>query len=385
MPTEPPGTAAPVQPVAVMPQPDPPSSCEPTSWSAWLRGKHVRSPAADIFFWVTACLGWTFLLPCLLAWLGGVLTAPQVEAEVRRKPAYAACGGPLCAAEDACDMSVPVARFFAAAPNTERPRIAFFGFIESRTTYCYFLASLALGLLVWRYRKPRPPYRDLSWGAGLGIWAVWGGLSLLRAWPQADASRTIFSFVHWDVSKIEFFLQEVRSYLLCVLVASIWRHAEIRGRKWARRWAAVLGTNATFNPEHLNRCADTLGERVQRWHVDSLLLGLAFLPWTLYYWSLDRRWGDPRYYMSTLVWHIVWGICWWVLSRPTFSAWHEFGRHRARVRAALLAPMRSKSTENLDASLQWLDGLKPVSTMRFAIIGAASIVTFFLPLLKAFH
>jgi len=329
------------------------------------------------------CLFWTFWVPGVVARHLGVLTAAQVEATVRHLPAYAPCGGPWCVAEDACDKSVPVARFFAAAANTERPRIGFFGFIESRTTYCYLFASFALGLLVSRYRRPGLPWRELLYG--VGIFLCWGGLSIFRAWVSADAARTIFSFVHWDVSRVECVLQEVRSVVLCVLVATIWRRAEIRGSEWTLGWAARLAAEAKFDPERLNRRADELSECVQRWYVDSLLLGLAFLPWTFYYWSLGREWGDPRYYMSTLVWHIVWGICWWVLSRPTFSAWHQFGRHRADARAWLLAHPPPESKGPLDASLQWLDDLKPVSTVRIVIIGAASIVTFFLPVVKVFH
>lgn len=382
----PPPIASPLESVSIIPQPEPPQIARPASPSA-SQAPRWLGPAGAVFGWAALCLVWTFWTPGLVAWHLGVLTAPDVEAEVRGLRGFAACNSPSCPTNEACDRSIPAARYFAAETKAERPRVAFFGFVESRTTYCYFLASLALGLLFRRYSPP--PYRRFprlrDWGSGLCIFCVWGGMSLFRAAVRADAARTIYSFVHWDVSKVECVLQAFRSFLLCVFVASIWRNAQVRGRSWARRTEALRKAEPGFDPEWLNRCADSLGECVQGWYVDSLLLGLAFLPWTVYYWSLDRRWGDPRYFMSTLVWHIVWGLCWWVVSRPTLSAWHQFSRHRARVRAHLMAYAKADSIAILETSLQWLDGLKPVSTARLVITGAASIVTFLLPALKAFH
>jgi hypothetical protein len=45
---------------------------------------------------------------------------------------------------------------------------------------------------------------------------------------------------------------------------------------------------------------------------------------------------------------------------------------------------RPEDGEDLNVKLQWLDNLKPVSTVRVALTGAVAIVTLFLPLVKAF-
>ena len=65
-----------------------------------------------------------------------------------------------------------------------------------------------------------------------------------------------------------------------------------------------------------------------RWQMHSLLLACAFLPWTAYYWSLDRVFGDPRYYWSTLTVHVLWGFTWFRLSVPLFRVARRFNRHR---------------------------------------------------------
>jgi hypothetical protein len=159
--------------------------------------------------------------------------------------------------------------------------------------------------------------------------------------------------------------------------------------------AALL--DEPFDPMVLHSRAVLVGKRFDDWQLYSLLLAAAFFPWTLYYWSLDHRWGDARYYVSTLVWHIVWGISWWCLSTSLLVAWREFAHYCARMQANLLASgavRHDHSPEETDEQLKtrrayievqmkWIAQARPVSTIHVVIAAAAALVTFILPFLKA--
>jgi hypothetical protein len=282
--------------------------------------------------------------------------------------------------------------------------MGFFGFAESKTLYVYFAATFALLILVWLEFLRRPTvqrWSSATFIAGVGIWLGWSGLSIYRALVLGDAGRRVFSFVNADVDFAGYCLAEARSLVLCLLVAQLWRGRLKAG--WrpaqpaeARDMSVHVALGTMPSPLSLQRRAVCVGQRFDRWQIDSLLLAGAFFPWTIYYWSLGRTWGDPRYYGSTMIWHIVWGICWWCLSAPTFAAWRHFSRQRAHLEAGLVARHRSHTPSapsgsagddghhepNDEAVIQWVRDLRPVSTIRVAVTGAASIVTFLLPVFQ---
>ena len=116
-----------------------------------------------------------------------------------------------------------------------------------------------------------------------------------------------------------------------------------------------------------------VGTLFDRWQMHSLLLACAFLPWTAYYWSLDRVFGDHRYYWSTLTVHVLWGFTWFRLSVPLFRVARRFNRHRSAVATALVVARESTG--------EFAKKVAPISTIRVAIVAAASVVTFVAPLL----
>ena len=351
-----------------------------------------------IFVWATFCLVWTILTPGLIAYRRRVFTSEEVRA--------AAAARPGCVADPDCIRRISLKR--EAAPGQTRsepegvaPRAVFLGFFESRTTYAYCAATFALGVLAWwsgRRLSTRRLFVVKSARIGFLLWGVWGGLSVIRGLALGDIGRTIFSFVHPDIDFAEFVLQELRSLLLCFLVGYIWlAHDQLA----VQRNEGIRSRDTEgdiFDPMKVYLRAVDVGGLFDDWQIDSILLAAGFFPWTIYYWSLDHRWGDTRYYVSTLVWHLVWGLSWWTVSSSVLSAWREFNHYRARMQASLIGsadarpkvePGRSSvdevkaRREYVAEQMQWIASTKPVSTTHLVLAAVASIVTFLLPLLKA--
>jgi hypothetical protein len=275
------------------------------------------------------------------------------------------------------------------------------GFFQSWSTYTYCAAMFALGLLAWwswRRLEPRHSFVRRSLWIGFWVFVVWGGINGIRGLLPDNVGRTIFSFLHPDIDLVGFAYQEFRSFILCCLVAYTWlAHGQLAANRAESQAAQAGGAeDESFDPIEVCRRAVDLGGRFDNWHIDSTLLAVGFFPWTVYYWSLGHRWDDPRYYVSTLVWHLVWGITWWSVSSSLLSDWRNFNHYRAHVQARLLLSGRADGNEAkihgdalkarrefVDKQMQWITDIRPVSTTHLVFAAVASIVTFLLPVLKA--
>lgn len=237
-----------------------------------------------------------------------------------------------------------------AAP---KPEVKFLGFVESKVHYLLFSAYFFLICHLCRTHaetsdarfelfspiveehKPHHLHLWIIGGLALGMIVLsWLGHSLLRADDLATHGRSVFSFVNEDIGPMSYVLLLVRSFILCVLIATSWT-------LWAARFSTLEPHVATWldNPDAgkpcdvsevlllLHRRSAAVKAAFESWQIHSIFLSAVFVPWMFYYWSLE----DPRYYMSNLTMQIIWGITWWFVSAPALHAARAFERYRSDI------------------------------------------------------
>lgn|GEM_PF-4663612 len=296
--------------------------------------------------------------------------------------------------------------------HSTAPKVNFLGFLESNTTYPFTAATFALGIhAFWIRRRARDPSRTgvldqsrpRSWrtrlrliAMSLALWGTWFTPNIMRTFLLGLNGRHVFSFVNADIDAYSFALHELRALGICSLLACSWY-------EWATMQSYAEGCelawkDSQFNLETLHKHAVLVGEWFDEWQTHSFLLAIGFLPWTIYYWSIGPRLGDQRYYVSTLIWHAAWGVTWWGMSRPVLVLIHAMNCYRARFECSLLTQLGAKSTSQeepgsrpeeaeppaTEAILNHVRGASPVSSSRVVLVAAGALITFIVPIVKAF-
>jgi len=361
------------------------------------------------------------LAACVIPWAFAACAGVAVESGVRQvfeskhkpaPPSKSEGGGPSIAS------SAPIAPGQAsawpccapkAAPTPSAPK-RFLGFVEGNSNYVYFAALFFLWLHVCaphtRDDRQHPCDKGRTLGAAVLVCAVWMGHNTARnLWLNGD-DRVIVSYVNLDISKLSWGYQLFLSLLMCLPVVRSWQVSRMRRsavREKINNWvtwaqdvelqfddtqdsppAGATTTNPSKNAMankplirallfELQNHAVFVGTLFDAWQAHSLLLAGAFLPWTAHYWSTGPVFNDHRYYWSTLTVHIMWGLTWYFLSAPLFIAARRFNLHRSAITTALVVAR--------DASAEHAGKTAPISTVRLALVGAASVVTFAAPLL----
>jgi len=278
-------------------------------------------------------------------------------------------------------LKVPEPRPRSAA-GSER---SYLGFFNGNVNYVYFAALFFLGLHVRTSWPSRPRVRRKvsrvvgTGGIALILCVLWMGHNVVRTFWLTGDERKIVSYVNWDISPISWSYQLFLSLVVCVLLALSWdlsRFAQFRVRAKTTLWpnrSRFLDEPEKRTLYKLQNRAIYVGSLFDTWQIQSCLLAAAFLPWTLYYWSLGRLFGDHRYYWSTLTVHVLWGFTWVLLSVPLFVGARRFNAHRSAVATALEVTGHK--------SAEYAGKIMPVSTIRLAMTGVAAVATFVGPLL----
>lgn len=258
-----------------------------------------------------------------------------------------------------------------AAENSKRIRVAQY---ENSVARHYFFASyLALSLLFFlriKERSTRRPTVELQLfhpkaiGLGLSFYLFFNWSNWWRNTAFGQEDRRLFSYAHFDVSPLGFVMQELEVAGMMVLTGYV-------TALFLRNFSADHAERQSFSGDayDLSKAAK---REFESWQIRSLLLVVAFLPWTIFYWRIVTSIGESRYFPFAVGIHVIWLFVWIVISIPplrAFERWQDY----------TVASSRDRSPEEMAK----IRAIEPVSRSMFAITAVASTISFVYPFLQS--
>jgi hypothetical protein len=192
--------------------------------------------------------------------------------------------------------------------------------------------------------------------------------------------RTVYSYVHWDIDKFGFLLQEVRILSMFLLTAALWQ-VWINDFKAVRNYCKVW-TEKPVVLEMLGERAGALNEEFSRWQIHSLLLVGGFLCWTYFFWNSVSDLGDTRYVFTAIFIHVVWALSWILLSLPLLEMGKMWSRYRSNALNSLVG--RESSSAFSESSFRLFLEATPISSFSIFTASAAALGSFLLPIVQLF-
>jgi hypothetical protein len=408
---------------------------------------------------------WTVWAPGWLASVTGVFDQGALEQEVCREgqsrwpqAKCAKVGG--SSANDEKPSSVDDKKDSSSTVDA-KPQSTIISFEKSEITITFFLCYLGIIILlllgprfdgVLNPHDPSPlsasDRRAQRWIClGLGVllfvdfnWATWARNSIL----QQSSGRTIFAYTNVDVDPWSFVLQDLRIFVLMLLIATLWMQrsalaettriqcrwqhdarsparsghvAGVRtrlnldrfGTAWSRACADVAHLFSIWTPDDSIGTASRGHEKSQldgnpadaatafvgsalrlanvfsRWQLESLILGLGFLPWTAYYWYVCIVRLDYRFTPSAMMMHLIWLGTWALLSVPLWIVWHVWLRDRHELLAQTCGPPKSEPGGATHEQLLKIAELgNPIGTAQVLITAVVASITSLSPFLSFF-
>jgi hypothetical protein len=198
-------------------------------------------------------------------------------------------------------------------------------------------------------------------------WPTWFRNSALG---QVD--RKVYAYSNLDIRVAPFVAQEFMALLLCFMIAMVWAQwlsfFEQRARDIRDQ------SDATTEPGIKLRRVERLQTTFLHWQVSSLVLGVAFLYSTFFFWARVAHDSDLRYVPNAVATHLIWIATWLIVSAPLFITWWDWVQYRVRL---LVAVANSKKSEQAEAMQAVLDKLHPVSFWNLTgstVVGLVSLV-----------
>jgi hypothetical protein len=235
----------------------------------------------------------------------------------------------------------------------------------------------ALGALLF-IMSPRPSrMNSLSWpivGALLGLYVLYQGPVWMRNFVLSNEQRHVFSFANYDISRAAFFMQEVNTVLMFVLIALLWHRWMELYQDRQKELESSRGDGLTVDQ------VSGISDDFLRWQICSALLALGFMAFTGAFWDLVVVNQDRRYLLPAIIIHLAWGFSWILISLPLFATWRVFNLKKTEM---LLAEVATSGSGQKEGVLKVLQDLTPVSMWN----GFGSVLTaaasFIFPLIHA--
>jgi hypothetical protein len=194
-----------------------------------------------------------------------------------------------------------------------------------------------------------------------------------------NIGRTVYTQTNFDVSAAGFLVQETNAAIVvwCILELflvwlsyfSVWRReiADLAGPR-------ILEINQMY---FLTR---SLSRQFIHWQACSLLLAIAFLPYTFLFWRYVIDFGDHRNTAHALITHALWGACWVSISLPLAQTWYEWTIKQAISSYQVKDPDCQAQTTHVEQFPE-----SPIAFWNVVTSLAVGGLTFGLPLIKAIH
>jgi hypothetical protein len=217
-------------------------------------------------------------------------------------------------------------------------------------------------------------------GVGVTIYVFYEWPLWLRNFVLSDAGRTVYAYPNFDIHPASFVMQELTILGFCVLLATLWVEWNAHQGVVASEDGAVKSVVKTlFDETILQRLAD----RFVHWLLCSVLLGMGFMFFTNFFWTLVARYGDQRYFLSAVLAHLLWGISWIIISMPMIDTWQRW----LRLKRQAIAEISSRSDLSEQMANRLIASAKevqPFGAFALPISSAGALISFVIPLLKLF-
>jgi hypothetical protein len=220
-------------------------------------------------------------------------------------------------------------------------------------------------------------WRTLLLGAFIYLyyeWPLWTRNLLL-----GSNGRTVYAYTNYDIDVWSFLTQEVTIAGFSFLIASVWV-------RWLDH-AAFPENDLPIEPDttYLNpRIVFHFQREFYRWIVASFMLGLGFIYFTTFFWSLVARYHDERYIVSAFLAHSLWALTWVFLSVPLVKCWNELKARKLSAIARLMEINQATPGKSEQLDLDSLEKLESIAGIRISIAGVGAIISLALPILQLF-
>lgn len=311
------------------------------------------------------------------------LLSQQIEANVSNLAAYAGIGQ-----QKDFEFNKSLLAERAAALDALKQPIFPVGFFLSGTMLLWPALYTSLGCLLICFRTdhflidPKRRWRHcLLAGVTLYIfyeWPLW-----VRNFVLGRHARTVYYFTNFDIDPRSFYIQEAIILGLCLLVATVWvRWAEFANLIDIKRESSFSTSESYLNVEMVLK----FQRHFQEWVLSSIVLGLGFVYFTSFYWSLVVTYHDVRYLLSAILAHSMWILTWIFLSLPLVRCWICIRRRRLVAMDRLLKASQGLPREGEQKTFEALDKLEAIAGVRLSVAGGGAVISLFLPILQlVFH
>lgn len=346
--------------------------------------------AAQILFVIFAVVFWTYWIPLVVAINTDTLTHKGIENKVRlisnsngvHFDNQSALNRSLrnlevqIATAGSSDVTslVKLHTILTQYGKENAKRIRIGKYANSKARHYFFGSYLALSLLLFLRLKERNTLRPTvhsEWfhskaiGLGLAFYVFFNWSNWVRNTQYGQIDRTLFSYAHFDVTRLGFVMQELQVAGMMILTGYI-MSLFLKG-------FSADDTGKQESSGDAFEISKATKREFEYWQIRSLLLVLAFLPWTIFFWRVVTVIGESRYFPSAVSIHVIWLFVWLAISVPAFRAyesWQDF--------------TVSSSQQGSPEEMVKIKAIEPVSRSMFAVTTVASAISFMYPFLQSF-
>lgn len=212
----------------------------------------------------------------------------------------------------------------------------------------------------------------------LGLWFFYRAPTWLRnSQPFRYKERKVYAGTNIDVDIPSFILQEFQAGLVCILIMLVL----LKWTEYFMYWRNELKTDIKKNHHNLfGDLCTAFHRQFIHWQICSILIAIAFIPYTYFFWKYVIVLGDVRYIYHALVVHVLWGVVWLTISAPVFYTWY-------RLRALIFITSSNGCAEQEGKELdikhdpEHFEGV--IGSFNFIGSILAACITFVAPILKS--
>jgi hypothetical protein len=269
--------------------------------------------------------------------------------------------------------------------NLEPPVFAK-GFFLSPQMLLWPAIYTSLGCLLFCHPRPRKRRSRLAGTLRtvfLGIfiyffyeWPLW-----TRNFLLGSNGRTVYAYSNYDIDPRSFFAQELTIAGFGVLIAAVW----LRWSDHADDAREQIDATSESDVNYLNvQFVVSLQRTFINWIISSVILGLGFIYFTTFFWSLVAKYHDQRYIVSAFLAHSLWALTWVFLSIPAITLWKSLKERRLNTIENLIKLNQAVPGKSEQLNLEGLEKLESLAGIRISLAGAGAVISLILPLLQLF-
>ncbi len=169
-----------------------------------------------------------------------------------------------------------------------------------------------------------------------------------------DDRRVLFAFTNSDFCLPCFVMLEINWIIYLFILVMIWY-----------QWSAYLKSHINYLIKNQNNNTkileyaldhvnmDCLSKLFLEWQVASIMLAMAFIPFTMYYYGLFKL-DDQRYFLDVIIIHSLWAFSWLIISLPLGFSAYKWRLRRSHAISTLSTYIRKglSSNDNIDRDHQ---------------------------------